>query len=333
MNNSMEKPANRDGGVTHLEIGETHAGQRIDNFLHTHLKGVPKSHIYRILRTGQVRVNKGRATPSYRLQAGDAVRLPPIRTAAPPPSSGYQPPSEILEQLSASILYEDKGLLILNKPAGLAVHGGSGISFGVIEGLRALYPRQEFLELVHRLDRETSGCLMIAKKSSVLRHLHDLLRQNQADKQYLALVQGRWPDCLKHVGVPLQKNVLQSGERIVRPSETGKAAQTRFEVRQVFAPATLVLVKPLTGRTHQIRVHAAHAGHPVAGDDKYGTPEFNRAMQGYGLRRLFLHAAYLSVTLPGVEKALEISAPLPPALQNVLRQLERATEVGHAPAI
>ena len=302
-----------------VEIDSRHEGQRIDNFLMTYLKGVPKSFIYRVLRRGEVRVNKGRIKPTYRLQAGDMVRIPPLRRGEPataPPMPG----PNLVELLNNSILYEDGGLVILNKPTGIAVHGGSGISFGVIEILRAARPQAPFLELVHRLDRDTSGCLIIAKKRSALRHVHQLLREDGVEKRYLALVQGPWQGEERRVTAPLRKNVLQSGERVVRVAEDGKPSQTLFRPLQRWAEASLVEARPLTGRTHQIRVHAAYMQQPIAGDDKYGNTEFNRAMQEKGLRRLFLHAASLRFATAAGE-ILHVTAPLDPALQRVLDAL------------
>lgn len=304
--------------VNYLQVLPEQAGQRIDNFLHNQLKSIPKSHIYRILRKGEVRVNKGRIKPTYRLQAGDQVRIPPLQQAeAPPPS---QPHAGVLAQLADSILYQDNYLLVVNKPAGMAVHGGSGVSYGVIEGLRALYPDAPYLELVHRLDRDTSGCLMIARRASLLRRLHSQLREGGLHKQYVALVKGCWPATQRRVDAPLKKNTLQSGERMVRVADDGKAARSEFAVTQYFKQATLVQVTLLTGRTHQIRVHATHCGHPLAGDEKYGDPEFNQALRTVGLKRLFLHANRLTIQLPDNE--LQIDAPLPPTLEQVLKRLE-----------
>ncbi|MGL5532303.1 MAG: 23S rRNA pseudouridine(955/2504/2580) synthase RluC, partial [Plesiomonas shigelloides] len=252
-----------------LTVADDEAGQRIDNYLRTRLKGVPKSLLYRILRKGEVRVNKKRIKPEYKLQAGDEVRVPPIRVS----EKEDAPVSAKLTRVAAladCILYEDDGLIVLNKPSGTAVHGGSGLSFGVIEGLRALRPEARFLELVHRLDRDTSGILLVAKKRSVLRDLHEQLRVKTVQKDYLALVRGQWQKHCKVVQAPLMKNVLQSGERIVRVSAEGKPSETRFEVVERFEQATLVKASPVTGRTHQIRVHTLHAGHPIAFDDKYG---------------------------------------------------------------
>ncbi|MGL5500524.1 MAG: 23S rRNA pseudouridine(955/2504/2580) synthase RluC, partial [Plesiomonas shigelloides] len=272
-----------------LTVADDEAGQRIDNYLRTRLKGVPKSLLYRILRKGEVRVNKKRIKPEYKLLAGDEVRVPPIRVS----EKEDAPVSAKLTRVAAladCILYEDDGLIVINKPSGTAVHGGSGLSFGVIEGLRALRPEARFLELVHRLDRDTSGILLVAKKRSVLRDLHEQLRVKTVQKDYLALVRGQWQKHCKVVQAPLMKNVLQSGERIVRVSAEGKPSETRFEVVERFEQATLVKASPVTGRTHQIRVHTLHAGHPIAFDDKYGDRDFDAQVAASGLNRLFLHA-------------------------------------------
>lgn len=306
--------------VTYLQVSADQAGRRIDNFLHAHLKGVPRALVYRILRTGEVRVNKGRIKPAYRLQTGDKIRLPPIDQWVDVPRT---PAVNHLKALENAILYEDRHLLVIDKPAGMAVHGGSGVSYGVIEGLRALYPKAPFLELVHRLDRETSGCLMIAKKSSLLRYLHEKLRRNEITKQYIALVQGSWPVRCAEIDVPLRKNIVQSGERVVRVSVDGKPALTQFQIIQSLPQATLLKIHPLTGRTHQIRVHATFAGHPIAGDDKYGDAGFNRQMRAYGLTRLFLHAAQLDIELPD-NKHLILKAALPKALEQILQHLAHA---------
>jgi 23S rRNA pseudouridine955/2504/2580 synthase len=301
----MTNPPSQTSGVQLLEVAPELAGQRIDNFLRTQLKGVPKTLIYRILRKGEVRVNKGRIKPEYKLQAGDVVRVPPLRLAEPnepvPLAQG------LLERLEAAILYEDKALIVLNKPAGIAVHGGSGLSYGVIEAFRQLRPDAKDLELVHRLDRDTSGLLMIAKKRSMLRHLHEALRGDGVDKRYLALVRGSWPAAKKQVSAPLLKSNLRSGERMVEVNPEGKEALTEFRVLRRFGDfATLVEASPITGRTHQIRVHAKHAGHPIAGDPKYGDDDFTREVRELGGKRLFLHAYALRVPLPeGGELHLE----------------------------
>ena len=307
-----------------VEISADLAGQRIDNFLLNRLKGAPRSLIYRIVRRGEVRVNKGRIRPEYRLKAGDTVRIPPVKLA--PRSIPPRPGTQVLRQLEAAILYEDDRLLILNKPSGLAVHGGSGLSYGVIEGLRALRPQAPYLELVHRLDRETSGCLLIAKKRSALRRLHELLRSNRMDKRYLALLKGRWRGGSRQVTAPLLKNVLRSGERMVRVDPAGKVASSIFRPLAVSNAASLVEVKLETGRTHQVRVHAASLAQPIAGDDKYGDDDFNRQMRAAGLKRLFLHARSLRFQLAEGEPAIEVSAPLDDELQQLLDKLKLSYE-------
>lgn len=305
-----------------VAISAEEAGQRIDNFLRTQLKGVPKSMIYRILRKGEVRVNKKRIKPEYKLQAGDEVRIPPVRVAERE-EAAVSPRLERVASLTAAILYEDEYILVLNKPSGTAVHGGSGLSFGVIEGLRALRPEARFLELVHRLDRDTSGVLLVAKKRSALRSLHEQLREKGMQKDYLALVRGQWPSHVKAVQAPLLKNILQSGERIVRVSSEGKPSETRFKVEERYAFATLVKASPITGRTHQIRVHTLHAGHPIAFDDRYGEREFDKQLSATGLRRLFLHAAALSFTHPHSGDRMRIEAPLDDELKQCLAVLRK----------
>ncbi|ARD38677.1 23S rRNA pseudouridine(955/2504/2580) synthase RluC [Edwardsiella ictaluri] len=303
-----------------VTIAADEAGQRIDNFLRNQLKGVPKSMIYRIVRKGEVRVNKKRIKPEYKLEAGDQVRIPPVRVA----ERDEAPVSARLDKVAAlngCILYEDDYLLVLNKPSGTAVHGGSGLSFGVIEGLRALRPEARFLELVHRLDRETSGVLLVAKKRSALRSLHEQLREKGMQKDYLALVRGQWQSHCKVVQAPLLKNTLQSGERVVRVNAEGKPSETRFKVEERFANATLVKASPVTGRTHQIRVHTLHAGHPIAFDDRYGDRDFDRELVDTGLNRLFLHAAALRFVHPHSGETLRVEAPLDAALRHCLNAL------------
>jgi 23S rRNA pseudouridine955/2504/2580 synthase len=305
--------------VRFVEVEEDQAGQRIDNFLRTALKGVPKSMIYRILRKGEVRVNKKRIKPDGRIQAGDIVRIPPIRVSergeAPLVGQG------LVDALEGVILYESDALMVMNKPSGLAVHGGSGVNLGLIEAIRQMRPDARFLELVHRLDRDTSGCIMIAKKRSMLRHMQEALRQNRVNKVYHALVQGRWETRDNRVEAPLRKNELKSGERIVKVQEDGKPSITLFKVLRRFGQtATLVEAKPVTGRTHQIRVHSQFMGHPIIGDDKYCSDEVNRQMRDVGVRRLFLHSARLSVDLPDGER-LEISAPLEAPLVEATERL------------
>ncbi|MDP9939822.1 23S rRNA pseudouridine(955/2504/2580) synthase RluC [Ectopseudomonas alcaliphila] len=315
----MTTPASPTSGVQLIEVAPELAGQRIDNFLRTQLKGVPKTLIYRILRKGEVRVNKGRIKPEYKLQAGDVVRVPPLRLAErdePEPLA-----QGLLERLEAAIVYEDKALIVLNKPAGIAVHGGSGLNYGVIEAFRQLRPDAKDLELVHRLDRDTSGLLMIAKKRSMLRHLHEQLRGDGVDKRYMALVRGHWATAKKQVNAPLQKSNLRSGERMVEVDVEGKEALTLFRVLRRFGEfATLVEAKPVTGRTHQIRVHAKHAGHSIAGDSKYGDDEFTREIRELGGKRLFLHAYELHVPLPdgGV---LKLEAPVDEVWARTLERL------------
>ncbi|MGD8106476.1 23S rRNA pseudouridine(955/2504/2580) synthase RluC [Pantoea sp. FN0302] len=305
-----------------VAISAEEAGQRIDNFLRTQLKGVPKSMIYRILRKGEVRVNKKRIKPEYKLQAGDEVRIPPVRVAERE-EAAISPKLERVASLKDAILYEDEYILILNKPSGTAVHGGSGLSFGVIEGLRALRPEARFLELVHRLDRDTSGVLLVAKRRSALRSLHEQLREKGMQKDYLALVRGQWPSHIKTVQAPLLKNILQSGERIVRVSSEGKPSETRFKVEERYTFATLVKASPVTGRTHQIRVHTLHAGHPIAFDDRYGEREFDKQLSATGLRRLFLHAAALSFNHPHSGDRMRIEAPLDDELKQCLAVLRK----------
>jgi 23S rRNA pseudouridine955/2504/2580 synthase len=295
-------------GVQLGEVAPELAGQRIDNFLITYLKGVPKTLIYRILRKGEVRVNKGRIKPEYKLQAGDIVRVPPVRV--PERDEPVPVAQGLLQRLEAAIVHEDKGLIILNKPAGIAVHGGSGLSFGVIEAFRQLRPDAKELELVHRLDRDTSGLLMIAKKRSMLRHLHEQLRGDGVDKRYMALVRGNWPTSQKQVRAPLLKSNLRSGERMVEVNDEGKEALTLFKVLRRFGDfATMVEARPITGRTHQIRVHALHAGHCIAGDSKYGDEDFTREIRDLGGKRLFLHAYALTVPLPDGGE-LKVEAPV-----------------------
>lgn len=306
--------------VRWVTIEADYAGQRIDNFLLAQLKGVPKSLVYRIVRKGEVRINKKRCKPDYKLREGDQVRIPPVRVAESNPL-----PSAKLDQVQAlnnQVLYEDDLLLVLNKPAGLAVHGGSGLQFGLIEGLRSLRPDAKQLELVHRLDRETSGCILISKRRSALRSLHEQLREKTMDKQYLALVRGHWQEHVKFIAAPLLKNTLKSGERVVRVDAAGKPSETRFRVKRKYANCTLVEASPITGRTHQIRVHALYAGHPIACDPKYGDPVFDTAMQEIGLKRLFLHAHKLTFRHPQSGRMITVEAPLDETLTDTLQRLD-----------
>jgi 23S rRNA pseudouridine955/2504/2580 synthase len=302
-----------------LRIGEEADAQRIDNFLMKHLKGVPKSHIYRLLRSGQVRVNGKRIKQNFRLSVGDEVRIPPVRTSQP--AGGAQLTSRQKEVLEASIVYEDKGLLVINKPSGVAVPGGSGIALGIIEQLRLARPGEKGLELVHRLDRATSGLLMIAKRRPALRTLHEYQRDNRIRKRYLALVAGDWPHNRMRVDAPLKKNLLRGGERIVRVDADGKPALTLFRIKEQFGDSMLVEAELKSGRTHQIRVHAAHLGTPVIGDEKYGDDEVNRRYRALGLKRLFLHAWTLSFEWGGEGRVLKLTAPLEPALEQLLTTL------------
>ncbi|MGD8743827.1 MAG: 23S rRNA pseudouridine(955/2504/2580) synthase RluC [Granulosicoccaceae bacterium] len=314
-------PDKQGNGVKFVEINADQAGQRIDNFLMTYLKGLPKSRIYRIVRKGEVRVNKGRVKPEYRLKAGDRVRVPPVRREV---KAAPTAPDAVMHGIEQSILFEDKGLIVLNKPSGIAVHGGSGLSYGVIEALRASRPDAPYLELVHRLDRETSGCLMIAKKRSFLRHLHEQIREGQLSKHYWALVKGHWRGGKRVLKESLVKNIMRSGERLVAVDEQGKAAESVFDPIEYYPGATLMDIDLRTGRTHQIRVHAAHAGHPLAGDEKYGEPSFNKAMRELGLKRLFLHARYLVIRHPQTGETLDFTAPLDPQLEVFLDRLASA---------
>lgn len=306
--------------VKMLTINEDEAGQRIDNYLLGKLKGVPKSLIYRILRKGEVRVNKGRIKPEYKLQQGDTVRIPPLRISEKEAPQISHKLTKVA-QLEQHIIFEDDCLLVINKPSGIAVHGGSGLSFGVIEALRVLRPEAHFLELVHRLDRDTSGILLIAKKRSALRNLHEQLRVKTVQKDYLALVRGQWQSHCKIVQAPLLKNELSSGERIVRVSEQGKPSETRFSVEERYAIATLIKASPVTGRTHQIRVHTQYAGHPIALDDKYGDNQFDQQMRELGLNRLFLHASAIRFEHPKSGEPLFLSAPLEAEMKGILKRL------------
>ena len=304
--------------VKFVEITADQAGQRIDNFLLANLKGVPKSRIYRILRKGEVRVNGSRIKPEYKLRGGDRVRIPPVRVAERPVPVGPSPKLQRL--LEESILYEDSSLLVLDKPSGLAVHGGSGINLGLIEALRATRPSYSFLELVHRLDRETSGCLIVAKKRSALRYLQDEMRARNVVKVYQTLVVGRWPKGMKRIDMPLLKKEVASGERVVKIHPDGKRSLTHFAVLQRFDNTTLMQATLGTGRTHQIRVHSKYAGCPLAGDDKYGDDQSNRATKALGLKRMFLHAVKLEFKGPDGKK-IRVEAPLPDELVSVLSSL------------
>lgn len=303
-----------------VEIDAGHAGQRLDNFLLGELKGVTRSLVYRIVRKGEVRVNRGRAKPTYRLVLGDQVRIPPLRVAPPAPASGV--PHALGAELEAAVLYEDAELLAINKPAGLAVHGGSGLRFGLIEALRGLRPHTPFLELAHRLDRETSGVLVLAKSRRMLTQLHALLRGGGMRKEYLALLHGRWQGGARTVDAPLARTGRRGNERLVEVAEEeGSDALSRFRPLRRLREHTLVAVDIGTGRTHQIRVHAASLGHPVVGDKKYGDFAADRAARELGLKRQFLHAAKLEFQLPDSGRRHRFEAPLPEDLQAYLDRL------------
>ena len=302
--------------VQQVEVGERGDGQRLDNFLGRILGDVPRSHIFRVIRRGEVRVNGKRARPETRLQASDTVRVPPVRTGASAPPRRAS--DAMIQGVTGAILHEDPRLLVIDKPAGLAVHGGSGVSFGVIEALRAARP-DESLELVHRIDRDTSGLLLVARKPAALRTLHALMREGKVEKKYLALVKGKWELGAKRIDVPLRTDIRVGGERTVKADASGKEAVSHFRPVQFFGKkASLVEVALETGRTHQIRVHAAHAGYPLAGDEKYGDAEFNEKMQAVGLTRMFLHAHQLSFVWPDTGVEFSVSAPLPADLAAVI---------------
>lgn len=306
-------------GVRYEEIAADSAGQRIDNYLLRILKTVPRSRIYRLLRKGEVRVDGHRVKPEHRLAAGNRVRIPPVRLEA---TAQTAPSRSMREQLRQAIVFEDKNLIALDKPAGIAVHGGSGLSLGVIEALRAERPR-ESLELVHRLDRDTSGCLLVARNRKTLRDLHALIRDGAMEKRYLALVRGSWQLGEKRIDVPLETEHRRNGERHVRATARGKESVSIFKPAQFFgARATLLEIDIQTGRTHQIRVHAAHVGHPVAGDEKYGDADFNVEMRAYGLERLFLHAHSIAFSWPGSQAPAHFSARLPAELSAVIDRLQ-----------
>jgi 23S rRNA pseudouridine955/2504/2580 synthase len=302
--------------MTLLEVGDEADGQRIDNYLLRLAKGVPKSHIYRILRSGEVRVNKGRVGADCRLKCGDFVRVPPIRI-----STSIDRPSAPAREFP--VVYEDEAMIVVDKPAGVAVHGGSGVSFGVIEQLRRARPEARFLELAHRLDRETSGLLIVAKKRAALTGLHDLFRDGGINKRYRALVKGRWRNVLQHVRLPLHKYLTAEGERRVSVSEEGKQAHSIVRLIARWQNFSLVEVELKTGRTHQIRVHLAHLGFPLAGDDKYGDFAFNKSLSKAGLKRMFLHAAKLSLNHPLTGQPLDLESRLPQDLSGFLTQLNR----------
>ena len=314
-----------------IEIDEASEGQRIDNFLTKTLKGVPKSHLYRILRSGEVRVNKKRVDATYKLSMGDLVRIPPIRATVTQVDIDVQKP--VTPRLEKCIIFEDDAMLVLDKPAGMAVHGGSGVSKGVIEQLRLERPQAKFLELVHRLDRETSGVLMVGKKRSALVALHEAMRRNQMDKRYFMLVKGHWTEKKKHVILQLQKYLLDNGERRVsvvtgrpdpRAEDESQLSETIFHLIKHYADYTLLEAQLITGRTHQLRVQLAHLGFPIVGDDKYGDFALNKTLQKSGLKRMFLHSAETNIKHPISKEKLKLIAPLPLELEKFLQKF--ATE-------
>lgn len=319
-----EKGESPRSGVRYVDAVEGDVGQRLDNFLMRVFRAVPKSHVYRVLRKGEVRVNGKRAKPETRIALGDRIRIPPIRVGSEPQES--KPSISLQSFISTAIIHEDRDLLIINKPAGVAVHGGSGLAFGVIEALRAARPELTELELVHRLDRDTSGVLVLAKRRAALREMHAALREREMTKRYLSLVCGRWGLGKKTLDLPLLTNQKQGGERMVRVHPEGQSAHSIFVPKQHFGRlATLMDIEIGTGRTHQIRVHAAYAGHPVAGDEKYGDKACNDSLRPFGLKRMFLHAQSLQFVRPGTSEQFMIAAPLSDELQSVLNKLDEAT--------
>lgn len=302
-------------------IDVDHEGQRIDNYLFTHLKGVPKSRIYRILRKGELRVNKGRVQSIYKLKSGDVLRIPPIRVADQKDDSHLSKLDQVRD-LENCILLETKQFMVINKPSGIAVHGGSGLSFGVIEAFRVLRPKEKFLELVHRIDRDTSGCLLIAKRRSFLIHFQNQLRHRKMNKEYLAIVSGKWPKGHKRVDVALTKKVLPSGERIVVVDSNGKPSETRFSLLEKLGDYSLIQAKPVTGRTHQIRVHARHCHCPLLGDEKYSDLDVDHdVLKKFKIKTFMLHAQRLSFTLPETDEKIQVEAPLPKKMDFLIKAL------------
>ena len=307
--------------VTHAVIGDEEHGQRLDNFLIRCCKGVPKSHIYRILRSGEVRVNSRRVDATYRLCVGDKLRIPPIRVAERPKNEVDEAAKQ---RVDLPILYEDEAMLVIDKPEGIAVHGGSGVSFGVIEALRRQRPEARFLELAHRLDRETSGILLVGKKRLALTALHDMFREHGAgaDKRYLVLVKGRWMNTTQHVKLPLHKYLTEGGERRVSVNPEGKAAHTVFRLLARWPEMSLLEAQLKTGRTHQIRVHLAHLGFPILGDEKYGDFALNRELKRTGLKRMALHAWRMALRHPLTGAPLECVAPLPESIASYIAAVD-----------
>lgn len=308
--------------VKYVRISSEFAGQRIDNFLIARLKSVPKSKIYNILRKGEVRINKKRTQPSYHLQVGDEVRLPPLSLAKQGKIAA--PALTTCELLRKRILYEDDAVMVINKPAGMSVHAGSTVRIGVIEAIRYLYPKLKHIELAHRLDSDTSGCLILAKKKSILRELHGLLREGHIKKTYWALTKGQWSQNEYRVALPLTKYFNPGGKHMVKVEESGKASLTVFAPRQRLKDATLVEAKLYTGRTHQIRVHASYVGHPIAGDDRYGDKSFNKRARSLGLKRMFLHAHSIDFVLPSLNRHIKVEANLDPELEKSLQAFAKS---------
>lgn len=308
--------------VYYLTINYDDADQRIDNFLISKLKGVPKSHIYRLLRKGEVRVNKKRVKALYRLKLNDIVRIPPVSVEK---KGSLSPPSKnTADNLTNRILYEDENFLIINKPTGFSVHAGNTVRMGVVEILRALYPKLPNLELAHRLDSETSGCLILAKKKRILREVHQLLREGNVKKIYWAITKGHWKENELLVDLPLLKSYQEGGKHVVRVYKEGKSATTLFRTLESFSHASLMEATLFTGRTHQIRVHAAHRNHPIAGDDRYGEPLFNKEAKKLGLNRMFLHAREIDFVLPSSNQRIRVIAPLDSELDESIKAFSRS---------
>lgn len=323
-NSSKNNQSTTISPVSFITVQRDEDGQRIDNYLITRLKGMPKSHLYRLLRKGEIRVNKKRISPDYRTVEGDQIRLPPMKLDAA--SVPIKPSQSLITLLKSRILYENDQIMIINKPSGIAVHAGSTIKMGVIEAMKAAYTTIPHLELVHRLDTETSGCLILAKKRRILKELHALLREGAMQKIYYALTKGHWKQEESFVDVPLHKDYREGGKHVVRVNHhEGKEAQTVFKTIKQYDDASLMQATLMTGRTHQIRVHAVHRKHPIAGDDRYGDADFNKAMRSVGLKRLFLHAKSISFTIPSMNERVSVEAPLDDDLQQVLQRLSDST--------
>lgn len=306
-----------------VDVGPEDAGQRLDNFLMRHLRKAPRTLIYRIIRKGEVRINKGRAKANTRIEAGDVVRIPPVKVPEKIELDNSEIPAAELRRIEENIIFEDKDLMVINKPSGIAVHGGGGIHFGLIEIVRALRPLAKRLELVHRIDRDTSGCILIAKKASVLKHLHAQMREGKFDKRYLAIVMGQWPKNTQKIDLPLRKDHLADGGWHVKVAQNGKTAVSFFKVVEHLKGADLVTVKLKTGRTHQIRVHALSQGCALMGDDKYGNRDVNKKYRPLGMKRLALHAQFLGFTHPVTEQEMLIEAPMWHDFSKIIETLKR----------